>query len=145
MRVAERPDGGEYIDTDPNLLDVDRLHHWLSTDAYWALGRSREKLDRAIAGALPFGLYDAADELIGFARVVSDFATFAWICDVYLDRAVRGRGLGTWLVRAVCDHLAEFELRRILLATADAHGVYQKIGFVPLINPERWMELRRDA
>ncbi|WP_435858507.1 GNAT family N-acetyltransferase [Streptomyces milbemycinicus] len=134
---------GYEISTDPSRLDAARIHHWLSTDAYWALGRTREKQDRAIAGSLNFGAYDTASGAqVAYARVITDQATFAWLCDVYVDRSARGTGLGTALVTAVRDHLEPFGLRRILLATFDAHGVYEKIGFSLLDDPEHWMALR---
>ncbi|WP_326648682.1 MULTISPECIES: GNAT family N-acetyltransferase [unclassified Streptomyces] len=130
------------ISTDPARLDAARIHHWLSTDAYWALGRSREKQDLAIAGSLNFGAYDTTSgELVAYARIVTDHATFAWLCDVYVDRGVRGEGLGTALVAAVRDHLVPCGLRRILLATEDAHGVYEKIGFQTLERLGKWMAL----
>ncbi|GAA4927042.1 GNAT family N-acetyltransferase [Streptomyces coeruleoprunus] len=130
------------ISTDPDRLDRARIHHWLSTDAYWALGRSRERQDRAIDGSLNFGAYDGASgDIVAYARVVTDRATFAWLCDVYVDRAARGKGLGTALVEAVRDHLAPLGLKRIMLATEDAHGVYEKVGFRPLEAPGRWMAL----
>ncbi|MFE0200063.1 GNAT family N-acetyltransferase [[Kitasatospora] papulosa] len=105
---------GEYeISSDPARLDPVRIHHWLSTDAYWALGRSREQQDRAIAGSLNFGVYDrASGELVAYARAVTDHATFAYLCDVYVDRSVRGKGLGTALAAAVRDRLAPLGLRR---------------------------------
>jgi GNAT superfamily N-acetyltransferase len=138
-----RPDG-YLLSTDPARLELDRVHHWLCTDAYWALGRDRETVDRAFAGSLPFGVYRPADrQQVAVARVVTDAATFAWLCDVYVDRAERGRGLGTWLAGAVRDHLAELGVRRILLATHDAHGVYAAVGFTPLDDPTRWMQLDR--
>ncbi|MHC5700299.1 GNAT family N-acetyltransferase [Streptomyces tirandamycinicus] len=131
---------GYEISCDPARLDPARIHHWLSSDAYWALGRSREQQDRAIAGSLNFGAYEwASGRLVAYARVVTDHATFAWLCDVYVDRAVRGRGLGTTLAAAVRDRLAPLGLRRILLATDDAHGVYEKAGFAPITDPEKWM------
>ncbi|MFE7776126.1 GNAT family N-acetyltransferase [Streptomyces sp. NPDC057445] len=134
--------GAYEISSDPSRIDPARVHHWLSTDAYWALGRSREKQDRAIAGSLNFGAYDkASGEIIAYARVVTDHATFAWLCDVYVDRSARGRGVGTTLVEAVRDHLAPLGLRRILLSTNDAHGVYEKVGFAPLAQPENWLNL----
>jgi GNAT superfamily N-acetyltransferase len=130
------------ISTDPARLDVPRIHRWLSTDAYWALGRTLAKQEAAIAGSLNFGAYHAeSGEQHGYARVVTDRATFAWLCDVYVVPAARGQGLGTTLVAAARDHLAPFGLRRILLATHDAHGVYAKLGFEPLGNPDRWMAL----
>lgn len=136
---------GYEISADPDRIDAERVHHWLSTDAYWALGRTRDKQDRAIAGSLNFGVFDTASGAqAAYARVVTDEATFAWLCDVYVDPAVRGKGIGTALVGAVRDHLRPYGLRRILLATADAHGVYEKLGFRPLDRPERWMALAFD-
>ncbi|MEU6059550.1 GNAT family N-acetyltransferase [Streptomyces sp. NPDC047097] len=118
------------ISTDPARLDRARVHHWLSTDAYWALGRSRAHQDRAIDGSLNFGAYeDGSGALLGYARVVTDQATFAWLCDVYVDRTARGRGIGGALVTAVRARLAPLGLRRIMLATADAHGLYARHGF----------------
>ncbi|MFF9171421.1 MULTISPECIES: GNAT family N-acetyltransferase [unclassified Streptomyces] len=133
---------GYELSTDPARLDVARVHHWLSTDAYWALGRPREKQESAIAGSLNFGVYDTASgEQVAYARVVTDRATFAWLCDVYVDRSVRGKGIGTALVAAVREHLRPLGLRRLLLATHDAHGVYEKAGFAPLERPDHWMAL----
>ncbi|MEV6122782.1 GNAT family N-acetyltransferase [Streptomyces sp. NPDC052077] len=135
------PEGYE-TSTDPGRLDAARVHHWLSTDAYWALGRPRDKQDRAIANSLNFGVYDTASgEQAAYARVVTDLETFAYLCDVYVDPAVRGKGLGGALVAAVRDHLRPYGLRRILLATRDAHGVYEKLGFAPLERPDEWMLL----
>ncbi|MGW6390838.1 GNAT family N-acetyltransferase [Streptomyces sp. NPDC055103] len=134
--------GAYEISADPARIDAARVHHWLSTDAYWALGRPREKQDAAIAGSLNFGAYHGeTGEMAAYARVVTDYATFAWLCDVYVDPRARGTGLGTALTTAVRDHLAPCGLRRILLATADAHGVYEKVGFTPLQNPDKWMAL----
>ncbi|WP_329341194.1 GNAT family N-acetyltransferase [Streptomyces sp. NBC_00663] len=131
---------GYEISTDPDRIDAGRVHRWLSTDAYWALGRTREKQDRAIAGSLNFGVYDSASgEQVAYARVITDRATFGWLCDVYVDPAVRGKGIGTSLVEAVREHLRPYGLRRILLATQDAHGVYEKAGFAPLAQPDMWM------
>ncbi|WCN81922.1 GNAT family N-acetyltransferase [Micromonospora sp. LH3U1] len=135
---------GHLLSTDPARLDLDLVHHWLSTDAYWALGRDWETTARAFAGSLPFGVYRPEDgSQVAVARAVTDGATFAWLCDVYVDRAARGRGLGGWLAGAVSDHLAELGVRRILLATNDAHQVYAGVGFTPLDVPERWMQLDR--
>jgi len=130
------------ISADPARLDVPRIHRWLSTDAYWALGRTLAKQEAAIAGSLNFGAYqEESGEQHAYARVVTDHATFAWLCDVYVTPEARGRGLGTSLVTAARDHLAPFGLRRILLATHDAHGVYARIGFEPLADPAKWMAL----
>jgi GNAT superfamily N-acetyltransferase len=135
------PEGYE-ISTEADRLDVDRIHRWLSTDAYWAMGRPREKQERAIAASLNFGVYDGASgEQVAYARVVTDGATFAWLCDVYVDRSVRGKNIGTAMVGAVRDHLEPYGLRRVLLATHDAHGVYEKLGFRELARPDHWMAL----
>ncbi|MEU6538776.1 GNAT family N-acetyltransferase [Streptomyces sp. NPDC047000] len=134
-------DGYEFS-ADPARVDAARVHHWLSTDAYWALGRPREKQDRAIAGSLNFGVYETfSGDQVAYARVVTDRTTFAWLCDVYVDPAVRGKGIGTALVGAVREHLRPYGLRRVLLATQDAHGVYEKLGFAPLARPDHWMAL----
>lgn len=135
---------GYQLCTDPHRIDLDRVHHWLSTDAYWALGRERETVEQAFAGSVPFGVYRPGDgRQVAVARAVTDQATFAWLCDVYVDRAERGRGLGTWLAGAVRDHLTALGVRRILLATEDAHGVYEKVGFAPVTDPRHWMQLDR--
>lgn len=136
---------GIEISTDPARLDVARVHRWLSTDAYWALGRSLETVERAIAGSLSFGAYDADGSQVGYARVVTDHATFGWLCDVYVAPSHRGRGIGTLLATSVRDELAPDRLRHLLLFTADAHAVYASVGFTPLADPARVMVLSTDA
>jgi GNAT superfamily N-acetyltransferase len=135
-----RADGYE-ISIDPARLDLDLVHRWLSTDAYWALGRPHEVVVRAAETSLLFGVYARDGTQVAVARAVTDSATFAWLCDVYVARAERGRGLGSWLVGVARDELRARGVRRILLATADAHGLYAEHGFAPLAQPERWMEL----
>ncbi|MGW4502674.1 GNAT family N-acetyltransferase [Micromonospora sp. NPDC004336] len=135
-------DDGYLLSTDPDRIDLGLVHRWLSTDAYWALGRDRETVARAFAGSVPFGVYRPGDgRQVAVARAVTDGATFAWLCDVYVDPGERGRGLGTWLAVAVRDHLARLGVRRILLATNDAHEVYAKVGFAPVTDPRHWMQL----
>ena len=135
------PEGYE-ISAAPGRIDRERVHHWLSTDAYWALGRTREKQDRAIEGALNFGVYETVSgEQVAYARVITDRATFAWLCDVYVDPSVRGKSVGSALVAAVRDEMRQYGVRRVLLATHDAHGVYAKLGFAQLERPEHWMAL----
>ncbi|HET9168937.1 MAG TPA: GNAT family N-acetyltransferase [Actinospica sp.] len=136
--IAHRADGYEISD-DRDRLDVGLIHEWLSTDAFWALGRSRETVERSVAASLNFGVYDEAGRQCGFARVVTDLATFAWLCDVYVDREHRGLGIGTWLTVTVRDFLAPYRLKRVLLATKDAHEVYARAGFVQFPEPERLM------
>jgi GNAT superfamily N-acetyltransferase len=139
--VTLHRDDGHELSTDPDRLDLDLVHRWLSTDAYWAIGRARETVDRAAARSLNYAVYRPGDgRQVAYARAVTDRATFAWLCDVYVDRAARGLGLGTWLVGAVRDHLRGLGVRRLMLATADAHGVYARLGFTPLADPARWME-----
>lgn len=137
--IPSLPDGYEFS-ADSARVDVDRTHRWLSTDAYWAKDRPREKHEWAVASSMNFGVYDTASgEQVAYARVVTDQAVFAWLCDVYVDPSARGKGIGTAFVGAVCEELRPFGLRRILLATHDAHGVYEKLGFKPLERPDRWM------
>ncbi|MGD9485939.1 GNAT family N-acetyltransferase [Streptomyces sp. TRM70308] len=138
--IVRREDGYE-IATDPDRLDIELVHHWLSTDAFWALGRSRETVEQSIRASLNFGLYQPGGAQVAYARVVTDLATFAWLCDVYVDPAHRGRGLGTWLAAVIRDHLAPYKLKRVLLSTLDAHDVYAKVGFVPFPDPQKLMIL----
>ena len=126
------------VSTDPARLDVDLIHRWLSEDAYWALGRSRGAVERSIAHSLNFGAYDDG-RLVGYARLVTDEATFAWLCDVYVAPDHRGRGVGTALMDAVDDWLRGLGVRRAMLATADAHALYARYGFEPVSDGRRWM------
>ncbi|MEV6067800.1 GNAT family N-acetyltransferase [Nocardia sp. NPDC052001] len=129
------------FDVDAERIDVDLVHKWLSTDAYWALGREREVVERSVRGSLNFGAYDREGNQVAYARVVTDLATFAWLCDVYVARDHRGSGLGVRLATTVVEYLAPYELRRVMLATLDAHGLYAKLGFVALPDPQKWMVL----
>jgi GNAT superfamily N-acetyltransferase len=139
--IVERGDGYS-LDTSVARLDVPLVHHWLSTDAYWALGRPAEVVEKAIVGSVCFGVYDAAGTQVAFARVVTDDATFAWLCDVYVSRPARGKGLGTWMVQVIREHvMIDREIPRLLLGTRDAHEVYARVGFEALARPERWMEI----
>ena len=130
---------GYEIDDDPGRLDLDVVHRFLSEDSYWAKGRSRQAVERAVAGSLNFGLYHGTAQ-VGFTRVVTDRATFAWVCDVFVLGEHRGQRLGHWLIETMLAHPELQGLRRFLLATADAHGVYADAGFVPLSEPWKWME-----
>lgn len=127
------------IRTDVADMDLDLVHRWLSTDAYWSLGRSREAVHTAAEHSLNFGVLTDDGRQVAYARVVTDHTNFAWLCDVYVDRDHRGRGLGTRLVAAVTERLDELGVRRTLLATQDAHGVYAGFGFEPLPDPSMWM------
>ena len=125
------------ISTDPSRLDVDAIADMLSR-AYWAEGRTSEMISRYLQHSLTFGLYNGSCQ-IGIARVVSDYTTFAWLCDVFIHEDYRGQGLGKWLIETVHSHPDLQELRRWMLATRDAHGLYRQFGWVPLDPPERWM------
>ncbi|WP_308799017.1 GNAT family N-acetyltransferase [Agromyces silvae] len=130
------------ISSDPADLDRERVHRWLSTDAYWAIGRPREVQDAAIDGSRNYGAYDeASGDQVAYARVVTDGVTFAWLCDVYVDRSVRGEGVGVALVGHVVTEIRALGVGRIVLATGDAHGLYERFGFAAIDAPERWMML----
>jgi len=123
-----------------DAIDLDVVFTFLHNEAYWAKGRSREIFDRSIAGStLVVGAIDGKGRTVGFARVVSDRATFAWLCDVFVLDAARGTGLGKRIVDAAVGHPRVAGVRRYLLATTDAHGLYARFGFEPLDGPERWM------
>ena len=127
------------VSTDKSQLDIPLIHHWLSTVSYWAQGRSLETVQRSIEHSLCFGVYEARRQ-VGFARVVTDYATFAWLCDVFILEDYRGHGLGKWLIETVTSQPMLQAGRLFVLATRDAHGLYQRYGgFEPLPAPERWM------
>lgn len=136
-----RRDDGHEIDTTPDRLDLAQVHRWLSTDSYWAMGRSEQTIATAVANSTCYGIYDPDGRLVGFARAITDSATFAWLCDVYIDREARGRGLGTWLARSIVAELHERGVPRVLLATRDAHEIYRRAGFDQLAHPSTWMEI----
>jgi len=127
------------ISTDPARLDLDLIHHYLSDESYWATGRSREVVIRSIENSLPFGIYQGKDQ-VGFARIVTDYATFAWVADVFVLAEHRGRGLSKWLMDVIIAHPSLQGFRRWVLSTKDAHGLYERFGFIKLHRPERWME-----
>jgi len=139
--MAEEWRRGNYvISTDPSMLDLDAVHGFLQR-SYWASERPLETVKRSVEHSLNFGLYQERDRRqIGFARVVTDLATFAWLCDVFIDEAHRGQGLGVWLMQTVVDHPELRCMRLWVLGTRDAHRLYEKIGFTPLSVPEKWMQ-----
>ena len=140
--VVEYRRGEFLISTDPARLDLDVIHEFL-TNCYWAKGIPRNVVARSIEHALCFGVYDGSGAQVGFARVVSDFATVAYLGDVFVLELHRGRGLGKWLMECIMQHPALQDLRRWILLTRDAHGLYSQFGFTPVKAPERYMELHR--
>jgi GNAT superfamily N-acetyltransferase len=128
------------ISTDRERLDLDVVHTFL-TNCYWARGIPREIVARSIANALCFGIYAENDGQVGFARVISDFATYAYIGDVFVLDSHRGQGLGKWLMECIMQHPALQGLRRWSLVTGDAHGLYRQFGFTLLNAPQKYMEL----
>ena len=131
------------ISTDRSRLNLEFIHSFLSTKAYWAMGRSWDVVERTIQNSLPFGVFEGSKQ-IGFARVVTDFATFAWIADVFIVEEYRGRGLGVWLIEIISSHPQLQGFRRWILATRDAHDLYRRFGFTELANPQRYMEKLSD-
>ena len=126
------------LSDDTTRLQLDRIHGWLA-GSYWSPGIARDLVERAIAGSHCLGAYDG-DVQVGFARAITDHATFAWIADVWVDESVRGQGLGRRMAGWFVDHPRFAGIRRIGLVTADAHGVYEALGFHALLRPDRYME-----
>ena len=129
------------ISTDSSRLDMNAVYDFLSR-SYWAKTRPRERTDKAFANSLVFGLYEN-NKQIGMGRVVTDSAIVAYLCDVFIHENFRGHGLGKWLVQSMLEHPDLKHIRRWLLATDDAHGLYQQFGFVPLTEVEKWMQRLR--
>ena len=137
--VVESRRGEFLISTDPARLNLDVIHGFL-TNCYWSKGIPREVVARSIEHSLCFGVYDGSGAQVGFARVVSDFATVAYLGDVFILESHRGRGLSKWLMECITQHPALQGLRRWILLTRDAHGLYKKFGFTPVKAPDRYME-----
>jgi GNAT superfamily N-acetyltransferase len=140
---AYEPRLGEYvISTDPNRLDLDVIYNFL-TNCYWAKGIPRETVARSIKHSLCVGIYDSSGAQVGFARVISDFATIAYLGDVFVLESHRGRGLAKWMMQCIMQHPDLQGLRRWILLTRDAHGLYKQFGFASLKSADRYMELHR--
>jgi GNAT superfamily N-acetyltransferase len=161
LDAQEQRRGAFVISTDRSRLDVDLIHEFL-TNCYWAKGIARDVVERSIENSLCFGIYDQSDRKspllpkpgrsgapavidgstqVGFARIISDFATIAYLGDVFVLESHRGRGLGKWMMECIVQHPALQKLRRWILLTRDAHGLYQQFGFTPIAAPDRFMEL----
>jgi len=130
---------GFIINTDKEKLDIDLIHSFLNR-TYWAEGISKEIIRRSIEGSLCFGVFEN-DMQVGFARMITDKATFAYLADVFIIEEYRGRGLSKWLMEVIMSHPNLQGLRRMILATKDAHGLYKQFGFAPLINVDPWMQI----
>ena len=138
--ILELQHGAYLISTDPARLDLAAVHRFMAEDSYWATGRPFEVQRRAIEhSALVAGAYTSAGEQVAFARMVTDLATWAWLCDVYVVPEHRGGGLGTAVVRTLVEHPDVADVRWQFLATRDAHGLYAQFGYRPLDDPARWM------
>lgn len=131
---------GFSISTDKNLIEFDTVYHYLTNDSYWAQGITADRLTRAIENSTCFGVYQGSKQA-GFARVVTDYATFAYICDVFILPVYRRLGLSKWLMQTIKEYPQFQGLRRWSLATLDAHGLYEQFGFSVLANAKRWMEI----
>ncbi len=133
-------DGAFTLSTDAARLDFAVIHDFLANRSYWAKGTSRERVERAAAHSLCFGIYEnGSGRQVAYARVVTDYTTLAYLCDVFVLEEFRGRGLSKWLMASLLAHTNIESPRRWLLATADAHGLYRPFGFEPLPTPERWL------
>jgi len=144
MKTYEIHEETLLISDDPARLNRELIHRFLSERSYWAQGVSPEMVSRSLDHSLCFGVYQAGQQ-VGFARVVTDFATFAWLADVFVVEDKRGQGIGKKLVAAVLGHPRLHGLRRFMLGTRDAFGLYARFGFQPLAYPERFMEIRPES
>jgi GNAT superfamily N-acetyltransferase len=140
--IVEQRRGEYLISTDPRRVDLRVVHDFL-TNCYWAKGVPLEVVERSIQHALCFGIYDGSGAQVGFARVVSDFSTVAYLGDVFVLESHRGRGLGKWMMECILQHPAFEGMRRWILVTRDAHELYRQFGFTALQSAERYMELHR--
>ena len=140
--ITESHRDGYTISTDPARLDIEAIHAYLTT-SYWSRGIPRATVERSLKGSLCFGMFDAAGHQVGLTRVITDGAIFAYMCDVYILDAHRGRGLGMWMMEVVLAHPDLQGLRRFLLATRDAHALYAKLGFSPIAHPQNFMDIHR--
>jgi GNAT superfamily N-acetyltransferase len=128
------------ISTDKVKLDIGAIHEFLSTKAYWCLNIPKDKVQTAIQNSLCFGVYQD-EKQIGFARIITDFSTIAYLGDVYILEEYRGLGLSKWLMETITNHPNLQELRRWILLTSDAHRLYRQFGWTDIADPQKWMEL----
>lgn len=137
--------GSFHVSTDKSLLQIARIHKFLCNEAYWCLGIPKKVVRQSIEHSLCFGLYEiklGKKKQVGYARVVTDSATFAWLCDVYIEQDYRGQELSKWLMSCVLAHPSLKNLRRVCLATKDAHELYKQFGFEVTTTAQNWMEIK---
>ena len=140
LQPVELTWNGYRVSTDPARLDLMKVHAFLANESYWAAGIPMPVLLKSVENSLCFGVYHQ-EEQVGFARVISDYATFAYVADVFIDEEHRNKGCGKWLMECIMGHPQLQGLRRWMLVTRDAHGLYAQYGFKPLANPEKLMEV----
>jgi GNAT superfamily N-acetyltransferase len=138
--VTQTGERGYTITDDRNRVDLAVVHGYLSRSSYWAIGRPLETVRRSVENSLCFSVFSPAGEQVGFARLVTDHATFAWLCDVFILEEHRGRGLSKRLMEAIVSHPDLATIKRIALRTRDAHGLYRPYGFTEITQIETWME-----
>jgi GNAT superfamily N-acetyltransferase len=135
-----------YISTRKEDLQIDVIHEFLSQEAYWCKNIALETVQRSIENSLTFGVYEiATDKQVGYAKIITDFATIAYLGDVFIVESHRGKGLSKWLLEIIMEYVPLQGLRRWILGTRDAHELYQKYGWQPIASPERWMEIYNPA
>ncbi|NUR28406.1 MAG: GNAT family N-acetyltransferase [Catenulispora sp.] len=134
-------DDGLFISDDPALVDHDKVFRWIAEESWWGLGRPRGIVERSLEGSHVYGVYADRETMVGLTRVITDYATFAYFCDVYVAEDYRGKGVGPWLSREIVADLKALGINRFLLATKDKHSTYEKAGFYPVARPQVWMEI----
>jgi len=145
LPVAEWTRDGYRLTSDRGLIDLDAVHAYLAEESWWARGLSRERLERAIAGSLPFAIRAPDGAFAGFARVVTDYAVFAYLRDVFVLPAHRGRGLATWVALAIREHPELTGVATWMLASTDTQALYERAGYSRDPHPERYMRVKREG
>jgi GNAT superfamily N-acetyltransferase len=143
MQIFSCRKGEYHISTDKSELNIPLIHHFLANESYWAKDIPLEIVKKSIQNSLCFGIYRGTEQ-IGFARLITDFATFAYLADVFILQPFRGKGLSKWLVEQIMGHPDLQGLRRWMLATSTAHGLYQQFGWKKISDPTIWMEIRKE-
>lgn len=142
-QIIEHQEGDYIVSSDTKRLDLTFIHHWLANEAYWSQGLPFNVFKRMIGHSLCFGVYHQTGNQVGFGRVITDYATFAWLTDVFIIDDYRGKGLSVFLINCILDHPELQILRRWLLGTDHAHGLYRKFGFNELDHPENFLTRHR--